>query len=148
MYLFSVCKECKPREPPSKCVRSRPQPSALIRSVGLLFSDINSSNRVPYCPLNNGHLCTRYKYTSGSNASGYFSQLPAFAMFSAAFPAGTILAAILVLIPLPSHWRARNVATLSLIGWLFVMNLIYAVNSFVWSDNSQPRLLVWCDISE
>ncbi|CAL1697581.1 unnamed protein product [Somion occarium] len=68
-------------------------------------------------------------------------------MFSAAFPAGTILAAILVLIPLPSHWRARNVATLSLIGWLFVMNLIYAVNSFVWSDNSQPRLLVWCDIT-
>lgn len=68
-------------------------------------------------------------------------------MFSSAFPAGTILAAILVLVPLPAHWRARNVATISLVGWLFFMNVIYAVNSIVWSDNSQPRLLVWCDIS-
>ncbi|KAK7680873.1 hypothetical protein QCA50_016183 [Cerrena zonata] len=68
-------------------------------------------------------------------------------MFSAAFPVGTILAAILVLLPLPAHWRARNVATISLIGWLFFMNVIYAVNSLVWSNNSLPRLLVWCDIT-
>ncbi|KAI0078456.1 fungal pheromone STE3G-protein-coupled receptor [Panus rudis PR-1116 ss-1] len=62
-------------------------------------------------------------------------------------PAAAVIAAILVLAPLPSHWRARNVATLSLIAWFFVMNLIYGVNALVWARNSAPRIVVWCDIT-
>ncbi|TCD62965.1 hypothetical protein EIP91_006172 [Steccherinum ochraceum] len=60
--------------------------------------------------------------------------------------AGSFIAAVLVLVPLPAHWRARNVATVSLITWLFLTNFIYFVNSLVWSDNSVPRIRVWCDI--
>lgn len=63
-------------------------------------------------------------------------------------PAGAFIAAVLVLVPLPAHWRARNVATVSLIVWFFMTNMIYFVNSLVWSDNSVPRLRVWCDIGE
>lgn len=62
-------------------------------------------------------------------------------------PAGAFIAAILVLIPLPWHWRARNVSTLAIIAWLFVMNIIYAVNSIIWSGNVNNPVPVWCDIS-
>ena len=64
------------------------------------------------------------------------------------FPVGAFLAAILVLIPLPAHWRSRNVATMSIIAWLFVMDIVYGVNTIVWDGNVFKRLLVWCDISE
>lgn len=63
-------------------------------------------------------------------------------------PIFSLLAAILVLIPLPWHWRARNVATLALIFWLSVVNLIYGVNSLIWAGNVDYRIPVWCDISE
>ncbi|KAF9803215.1 hypothetical protein IEO21_09726 [Rhodonia placenta] len=65
----------------------------------------------------------------------------------ATLSAGAFIAAVLVLIPLPSHWRARNVATLSLIAWLFVVNVIYGVNTSVWNQNAEVRLIVWCDIT-
>ncbi|KAI0946031.1 hypothetical protein AcV7_010118 [Taiwanofungus camphoratus] len=68
-------------------------------------------------------------------------------MHSPCVPAGAFIAAILVLVPIPSHWRARNAATLSLISWLFVVDIIYGVNATVWSDNAEVRLLVWCDIT-
>ncbi|KAI0651378.1 pheromone A receptor-domain-containing protein [Trametes meyenii] len=62
-------------------------------------------------------------------------------------PAASILAAILVLLPLPWHWRAGNVATLSIIVWLFAVNVIYAVDSLIWSHNVARVALVWCDIT-
>ena len=68
-------------------------------------------------------------------------------MFAIAFPVGAVLAAILVLLPSPAHWRARNVAAISLFTWVFLMNVIYTVNSLVWSSNSLPQHLMWCDIS-
>lgn len=58
----------------------------------------------------------------------------------------SFLAAVLVLIPLPTHWRARNIPTVSLILWLFVLNVAHGVNVIVWWDNLQLQLLVWCDI--
>ena len=68
-------------------------------------------------------------------------------MFTIAFPVGAVLAAILVLVPSPAHWRARNVAAISLITWIFLMNVIYTINSLGWSSNSLPQFLIWCDIS-
>ncbi len=65
-----------------------------------------------------------------------------------AFPVIAFIGAVLVLIPLPSHWRARNYATISLVGWLFLIDLIYGINSAIWNDNVRIRLLVWCDVSE
>ncbi|RPD60868.1 STE3-domain-containing protein [Lentinus tigrinus ALCF2SS1-6] len=63
------------------------------------------------------------------------------------FPVGAFIAAILVLVPLPAHWRSRNVATVSIIIWLFALDIIYGVNTIVWDGNIFKRLLVWCDIT-
>ncbi|OCH88492.1 fungal pheromone STE3G-protein-coupled receptor [Obba rivulosa] len=62
-------------------------------------------------------------------------------------PVGAFIGAAVVLIPLPSHWRARNVATLSIIAWLFVIDMIYGINALVWRNNIEVRLVVWCDIT-
>ncbi|KAI0651372.1 GPCR fungal pheromone mating factor [Trametes meyenii] len=62
-------------------------------------------------------------------------------------PLAAFLGALLVLIPVPSHWRARNYATVSLVFWLFTLDIIYGVNSAIWNDNVRIRLLVWCDIT-
>lgn len=63
-------------------------------------------------------------------------------------PAGAFLAAALVLVPLPWHWQARNIGTLSIIAWLFVVNMIYAINAIVWDANVNNPAPIWCDISE
>ncbi|OBZ74474.1 Pheromone B beta 1 receptor [Grifola frondosa] len=68
-------------------------------------------------------------------------------MYYPALPAGAFIAAVFVLIPIPAHWRARNVATLSIIVWLFVMDVIYGVNAIVWDDSVEIHMLVWCDIT-
>lgn len=57
------------------------------------------------------------------------------------------LAAALVLVPLPGHWRARNVPMLSMIIWLCVINITYGVNAIAWYNNVERKLLTWCDIS-
>jgi hypothetical protein len=59
-----------------------------------------------------------------------------------------IISALSLLLPLPWHWRAGNVATLSIIVWLFVSNIIYAVDALVWADNIDIVIPVWCDISK
>lgn len=59
---------------------------------------------------------------------------------------GAFLASALVLVPLPWHWRARNTATLSIIAWLFVENLTYAINTLIWSGSVDEVVPVWCDI--
>ncbi|KAJ6457690.1 putative fungal pheromone GPCR, STE3-type [Mycena sanguinolenta] len=56
------------------------------------------------------------------------------------------IAAALVLVPLPGHWRAQNIATLSIIAWLFVLNLSYAINALIWAGNANIVALMWCDI--
>ncbi|KAG1873827.1 pheromone A receptor-domain-containing protein [Suillus subluteus] len=62
-------------------------------------------------------------------------------------PVGAFLAAALVLVPLPWHWRARNIGTLSIITWLFVVNIIYGINAIVWNTNVDNPAPVWCDIT-
>ncbi|PSS11043.1 hypothetical protein PHLCEN_2v3339 [Hermanssonia centrifuga] len=67
---------------------------------------------------------------------------------SVIMPVGALLAAVLVLIPLHSHWKARNVPTISMIIWLCLVNITRAVNAIVWRDNLDLKLLVWCDIGK
>ncbi|KAI0033047.1 GPCR fungal pheromone mating factor, partial [Vararia minispora EC-137] len=62
-------------------------------------------------------------------------------------PVGAFLAAALVLVPVSWHWRARSIPTLSIIAWLFLDNIILAVNAIVWSGNVNVVSLVWCDIA-
>ena len=69
-------------------------------------------------------------------------------MLSPVLPVVAFLAAFLVLIPLPLHWRARNIATLALIFWLFITDVIYGVNSLVWAGNVGDHIPIWCDISK
>ncbi|RPD76936.1 STE3-domain-containing protein [Lentinus tigrinus ALCF2SS1-7] len=58
----------------------------------------------------------------------------------------SFLAAVLVLVPLPGHWRARNIPTLSLIAWLSFLNVAHGVNVIEWYDNTDIKLKIWCDI--
>ncbi|EGN92611.1 hypothetical protein SERLA73DRAFT_65479 [Serpula lacrymans var. lacrymans S7.3] len=62
-------------------------------------------------------------------------------------PVVSFICAALVLVPLPCHLRARNIATVSIIAWLFVVNVIYAIDAIVWSNNSRIIAPVWCDIT-
>ncbi|KAJ3505020.1 hypothetical protein NLJ89_g7634 [Agrocybe chaxingu] len=57
------------------------------------------------------------------------------------------IAAFSLIFPLPWHWRAGNVATLSIIGWLFVINMIYAVDAVIWANSVDIVVPVWCDIT-
>nr|AAR99618.1 mating pheromone receptor Balpha8 [Schizophyllum commune] len=57
------------------------------------------------------------------------------------------LSAASLLLPLPWHWRAGNVATLSIIAWLFIMNMIYGVNAVIWAGSARVTAIVWCDIT-
>ncbi|KAG1853501.1 GPCR fungal pheromone mating factor [Suillus subluteus] len=57
------------------------------------------------------------------------------------------LAALSLLLPLPWHWRAQNVATLSIIAWLFILNVVYGVDAIIWSNNVNIVIPVWCDIT-
>ncbi|KAF8140691.1 hypothetical protein K438DRAFT_1995756 [Mycena galopus ATCC 62051] len=49
-------------------------------------------------------------------------------------PIGAFLVALIVLVPLPWHWRARNVPTLSIIAWLFVSSVILGATALVRGD--------------
>jgi pheromone a factor receptor len=58
-----------------------------------------------------------------------------------------LIAAFLILVPLPYQWRTRNFGMISLIAWLFVVNLIYGINAIIWADNVDIVAVPWCDIS-
>jgi pheromone a factor receptor len=58
------------------------------------------------------------------------------------------IAAFSLFLALPWHWRAGNVATLSIIAWLFTINIIFAVDALIWGDSTAIVAAVWCDISE
>jgi Pheromone A receptor len=59
-----------------------------------------------------------------------------------------IIAAILVLIPLPRQIRARNVAIIAMIFWCFEHCLVSGVNAIVWAGNVNDSAPAWCEISE
>lgn len=64
----------------------------------------------------------------------------------AELPLASFICALLVIVPLPWHWRAGTIPTISIILWLFVVNIINGVNTIVWADNVVKRIPVWCDI--
>lgn len=108
----------------------------------------NSDHRV--CPPRpRVRLASVYLIENETKHSSFAPGLSlAAAMAYPILPISAFIGALLVLIPLPSHWRARNYATISLVAWLFILDIIYGVNSAVWIDNVRIRLLVWCDISK
>ncbi|KAF7421281.1 hypothetical protein PC9H_011803 [Pleurotus ostreatus] len=62
-------------------------------------------------------------------------------------PVVSFICAFLVLLPLPWHWRAGTVATISITVWLFAANIINGVNAIIWSDNAIIQATIWCDIA-
>ena len=64
------------------------------------------------------------------------------------FPAAASLASVLILIPLPTQIRVRNVALLVLIVGTFFINIVSVVNTLVWAGNARDVAPVWCDIGE
>jgi Pheromone A receptor len=63
-------------------------------------------------------------------------------------PVALALAAVLILVPLPSQLRVRNVAVLIMITGTFLINVIYLVNTLLWAGNVRDVAPVWCDISQ
>ncbi|KDQ23635.1 B mating type pheromone receptor [Pleurotus ostreatus PC15] len=62
-------------------------------------------------------------------------------------PVAAFIAAFLVLIPFPWHWRARNIATCAMMIWLFIVNFIYGVNSLIFANTFRVKAVIWCDIA-
>lgn len=63
-------------------------------------------------------------------------------------PILAFLAALLVLIPLPFHWRTGNVAILAIIAWAFAVDLVYSINATIWANNASNAFPIWCDVGE
>ncbi|CAE7191323.1 unnamed protein product [Rhizoctonia solani] len=59
----------------------------------------------------------------------------------------SFICTVLVLIPLPWHWRSRNIPTLSFIFWLTVVNIPRGINAIIWAGNTKDHAPVWCDIT-
>ncbi|KAG8889541.1 hypothetical protein FRB98_003809 [Tulasnella sp. 332] len=53
----------------------------------------------------------------------------------------------LLLLPLHTQWRTRNIPTITIVVSLFFTNLIRGVNTIVWAGSVVPKLVVWCDIT-
>ncbi|KAG8723774.1 hypothetical protein FRC09_001797 [Ceratobasidium sp. 395] len=62
-------------------------------------------------------------------------------------PVVSFVCTALILIPLPWHWRARNIATVSIIVWLTLVNIPRGINAIVWADTVVVKYPVWCDIT-
>ncbi|QRV82261.1 STE3-type pheromone receptor [Ceratobasidium sp. AG-Ba] len=56
------------------------------------------------------------------------------------------LSIVLLLLPSPWHWKARNTGTLLYIGWAVTGNFIFMVNSIIWNGNYEKELHGWCDV--
>ena len=64
------------------------------------------------------------------------------------YPAASILAAVLLLLVLLTGFvrQSWNLGVAFLCFWLFFENLTGAINAIIWSDNSDVKLYVYCDI--
>ena len=58
-------------------------------------------------------------------------------------PVLSFISALLVLFPLPWYFRAHNIAAMSIGVWLFIVNIVYAIDALQWTGS-----LLWCDISK
>ncbi|KAF8331992.1 GPCR fungal pheromone mating factor [Cantharellus anzutake] len=57
------------------------------------------------------------------------------------------IAAVLVLMPFQSHWRARNIATIALMAWLFIVNLLQGTGTIIWANTARIVAPIYCDVS-
>lgn len=62
-------------------------------------------------------------------------------------PVLSFISAVLVLFPLPWYCRAGNIAAMSIGMWLFVVNMINAVDALQWTGAYQIPFVFWCDIT-
>ncbi|KAG1773729.1 GPCR fungal pheromone mating factor [Suillus placidus] len=62
-------------------------------------------------------------------------------------PVLSFISAVLVLFPLPCYFRAGNIAAMSIGMWLFVVNMIDAIDALQWTGAYQIPFLFWCDIT-
>ncbi|KAG1750487.1 pheromone A receptor-domain-containing protein [Suillus paluster] len=62
-------------------------------------------------------------------------------------PVFSFISAVFVLFPLPWYFRARNIAAMSIGIWLFVVNMVNAIDALQWSGAHQVPSLLWCDIT-
>ena len=59
----------------------------------------------------------------------------------------TGVAALLILVPLPTKIRVGNLALLTMIGNGFLIDFIHSINAAVWVDHAHDVAPIWCDIS-
>ncbi|TCD62967.1 a-factor receptor [Steccherinum ochraceum] len=64
-----------------------------------------------------------------------------------AYPILAIVAAVLVLVPLPWHFQAWNAGTCLFMVWTSVACLNLGINSIVWHSDAINHAPIWCDIS-
>src|SRR5438876_1148128 len=67
-------------------------------------------------------------------------------MHNPELPVATVIAAVLVLIPVPTQLRLRNIPVLALLGGAFFLNVVYLVGVLVWAGDVHDVAPVWCDI--
>jgi phosphatidylserine synthase len=63
-------------------------------------------------------------------------------------PALSAIVAVLLLVPLPSQLRARNIATVTLVLSTFMLSIKNVVNTLVWNGNTRNVAPAWCDFGE
>ncbi|KAG1751794.1 GPCR fungal pheromone mating factor [Suillus lakei] len=59
----------------------------------------------------------------------------------------SFISAALVLFPLPWYVRAGNIAAMSIGIWLFIVNVVNAIDALQWAGAYQIPSLLWCDIT-
>ncbi|KIM26104.1 hypothetical protein M408DRAFT_10129 [Serendipita vermifera MAFF 305830] len=62
------------------------------------------------------------------------------------FPIISAFAIVGCIIPIPAHWRAGNIATISLGLWILGCNIIFWVGTVVWHGNIANPYPIWGDI--
>ncbi|PVG02697.1 STE3-domain-containing protein [Serendipita vermifera] len=62
------------------------------------------------------------------------------------YPVIRFFTMLAVLIPIPTHWKAGNIAIISLAMWTWLGLLISMVNTIVWHGNIRNPYPIWMDI--
>jgi pheromone a factor receptor len=53
---------------------------------------------------------------------------------------------VLCLLPIPAHWRAGNIATISLSMWIAIALFITGIDAVIWHGNIRNPYPIWGDI--
>jgi pheromone a factor receptor len=59
---------------------------------------------------------------------------------------GASVVAIVLLVPLRTQIRVRNVAVLTLIGCTTLLHIMHTVNTLVWAYTVRDVAPIWCDV--